>query len=203
MFETDLDKTSTGGYFDWFWDKFFPVSIVKRPDYLIIQDRRIEGSILFPIIGVLGIWVVLSLIFSRFTDSILIFLFFGLFALLAVFFLLVAYSYFFSQTIIFYKNKDSYEIINKRLFNSETTNGNISDIKEIKLSLSYYTDDDGQKQLKSTSKLIPKDLILNDLRIQELERNTINNSYENTFRIVLAISKFLEIPYSEEEQDNF
>lgn len=202
MFETDLDKSSTSGYFDWFWDKFFPVNIAKRPDYLIIQDRRIEGSLLIPAIGAILIWAALSFAFSRLTDSVLIFLLFALFAILVVFFLLIAYSYFFCQTIVFYKNNDSYEIINKRPFNSQTETGSISDIKEIKICLNYYTND-GERELVSTSKLIPKKLILDDLRMQNLERNTINNNYETTTRIVFAISDFLNIPYSEEEQDHF
>lgn len=202
MFETDLDKSSTSGYFDWFWDRFFPVNIAKRPDYLIIQDRRIEGNILIPVISAALVWIGLTIAVSRFTDSIWIFLFLGLFSALAVFSLLVAYSYFFCQTIAFYKDKDRYEIINKRLFNSQTESGSISDIKEIKICLSYYRSD-GETNVVSTSKLIPKDLILDDLRIQNLERDTINNSYENTTRIVFAISDFLQIPYSEEKIDSY
>jgi hypothetical protein len=202
MFETDLEEGLTERYFGWFRDKFFPVIIVKRPDYLIIEDRRISGNMLLPFSGACLILLVLAILLSSVVSSFLGFLLFVVFSTLILFFLTVVLSRFLRQTVAFYQGKDLYEIINHGLVRSHRETGNVSDIKEIKILLNYYRNG-GERRLTSTSKLIPKDLILNDLRIQNLERSTINNNYRTTTKIVYAISDFLQIPYSEEEVESY
>jgi hypothetical protein len=201
-----VDLGDDEGVFDrlsgMFWDRFFPVVIIKRPDYLIIEDRRIAGNMLVPAIGIFAIVIALGIFLSPMLSSTWLFLLFALLATAAILFAFQVLAYFFRQTILFYKDKDTYEIINRGIFGTIRDTGAISDIKEIRILLTHYTSD-GERHQVSSSRLIPKNLILNDLRIQDLERKTLNNSYSTTTRIVYAISGFLDIRTSQEEVDSF
>lgn len=200
MFETKIeDEGITERIRSWFGDKFFPVNIAKRKDYLIIEDKRIRGNILLPSLAVIAILAVVSFIFPWVVSSIWEFLALIAAAIVIVFFLLVLISSFVRRTIVFYKDKDTYEIINHGLFKTHRETGDISDIKEIKIIIRRSENSDGDESYTFTSQIVPKRVILDDLRVQDLEKETIFNSYETTTRIVFAVTDFLNIPYSEDE----
>ncbi|NJM51955.1 MAG: hypothetical protein HC846_00385 [Blastocatellia bacterium] len=199
MFETDLDESISGSYIRRFSERFFPVLIIKKPDYLIIEDKRIDGKIVLPFFFFLLILPLLIMISPLMIYSIFGFVLVVLFLLLAIFLFYIILSTSFRQRAIFNKDKDFYEIIKTNFLKSESISGKISDLKAIKIEVNWYETDDRERRHTSTSYLIPKDIILNDLRRQTLERNTFNNDYKTTTKIVFAVCDYLNIPYFEEE----
>ncbi len=200
MFETDVvDEGIVARFINWFGNTFFPVNIAKRKDYLIIEDRRVNGSVYIPLGGA----AVLMLLLMQFTPSYINFFLeligAALISILIVFGILIFISSLAKRTLVFYKEKDSYEIINKGIFRTTTETGYISEIKEIKLITRRYEDGDGNESYTYTSQIIPKNMILDDLRIQSLEKETIFNNYETTARIVYEITDFLNVPFTDEE----
>lgn len=197
--ENSLSKNLTS----WFEEKFFPVYIAERKDYLIIEDRRLKGSMFFPALAVMAILAPVSFAFTSLIDSTLVFLGLIAAAFAVVFFLLIGISSYLKRTVVFYKEKDLFEIIEPGIFKTHKETGSISDIKEIKITVNHSTNSDGDDSYTSTSNLIPKKMILDDLRILSLERKTMLNNYETTTRIAYSAAEFLDIPHSEEEINTF
>lgn len=197
MFETDLDESISQSYIRKFTVRFFTVVIIKKPDYLIIEDKRISTGIVLPLLFLLLIVPLLIMFFLLIFGSSLVVIFFGLFFLLAVFLFYLALSASFHQRTTFYRNKDLYEITRTSFLKSSFINGKTSDIKEVRIEVHWSETDEGARVFTSTSYLI-----FNNLQQQTLERNTFSNDYRTTSKIVFAVCDYLHIPYSEEEFRN-
>lgn len=203
MFETDLNETFSELYTRKFAEKFFPVLFIKKPDYLIIEDRRPSSFMLALLLCVvIGLAVFVGLIGATFAKGWLMWAEIGV-AFMIPFLFLWLLPFAFGQRMIFYKEKDAYEIIEKQFFFSQKTIGKISEIRYLHLEeiciigrdRENYPEEERTKNYETRGYLVLK----NDER-KTIVKKTFHNDYRLTRKIVFGISEFLNISVSETEK---
>jgi hypothetical protein len=178
-------------------DRLFPVKIDRKPDVLVIEDRRPSDSLLLSMVifamSLLFTLMLFRTLYQTGTYWLLI-----LFMLpIPIFGARILMSPF-REKYVFNKGNSLYSFTTQSILKRHTLEGGLNEIRAVQMERRTVAGENETREVFQIVFLLRQGLLLSAADCMSLrEKSPVNSYYENEARIAYAIADFLKLPAPE------